>query len=112
MTVLQVDHVDFGYGADTVFEDVSFSMALGERMALVAPNGQGKSTLLKLIVGKLTPAQGRILTPKGTRIGYLHQSHEPDPGGPVFDVLLAPFVEARAARAALTEAEHAAGSGS
>ncbi len=58
MTVLQVDHVTFGYGADLLFEDVSFSLALGERLALVAPNGQGKSTLLKIIAGLLPALRG------------------------------------------------------
>jgi ATP-binding cassette subfamily F protein 3 len=111
MTILQVDHLTFSYGADTVFEDVSFTMALGEKLALVAPNGQGKSTLLKLIAGELTPDEGRVLLPKGTRVGYLHQSHEPDPMGTVLDALLATFVEAREARHRLTAAEEAAASG-
>jgi ATP-binding cassette subfamily F protein 3 len=112
MTVLQVDRIAFGYGADQLFEDVSFSLALGERLALVAPNGQGKSTLLKIIAGELVPDEGRVLIPKGTRLSYLHQSHEPDASGTLLDVLLAPFAEAHAARAALAEAEHAAASGS
>ena len=112
MTVLQVDHLTFGYGADILFEDVSFNLALGERLALVAPNGQGKSTLLKMIAGELQPDDGRVLLPKGTRVGYLHQSHEPNPAGTVLDVLLEPFADARAARKALTEAEEAAASGS
>jgi ATP-binding cassette subfamily F protein 3 len=112
MTVLQVDHVSFGYGADQLFEDVSFSLAAGERMALVAPNGQGKSTLLKILAGQLNADEGRVLMPKGTRLAYLHQSHEPDPAGTVLDVLLTPFAEARAARAELAEAEIAAASGS
>ena len=111
MTVLQVDHLTFGYGADLLFEDVSFTLAAGERLALVAPNGQGKSTLLKIIAGELTPDEGRVLSPKGARVGYLHQSHEPNPSGTLFDVLMEPFAEARAARHALTEAEHAAASG-
>lgn len=111
MTILQVDHLTFSYGADTVFEDVSFTMALGDKLALVAPNGQGKSTLLKLIAGELTPDEGRILMPKGTRVGYLHQSHEPDWTGTVLDALMASFAEAREARMRLTEAEEAAASG-
>ncbi len=111
MTLLQVDHVSFGYGADILFEDVSFSLEAGERMALVAPNGQGKSTLLRILAGEVAPDEGRVLTPKSTRVGYLRQSHEPDTSGRVLDVLLAPFGEARAAREALTEAEHAAASG-
>ena len=111
MTLLQVDHVSFGYGADILFEDVSFSLAMGERMALVAPNGQGKSTLMRIVAGEVAPDEGRVLMPKGTRVGYLRQSHEPDTSGRVLDVLLAPFGEARAAREALSEAEHAAASG-
>ncbi len=111
MTLLQVDHVSFGYGADILFEDVSFSLEAGERMALVAPNGQGKSTLLRILSGEVAPDEGRVLMPKSTRVGYLRQSHEPDTSGLVLDVLLAPFGEARAAREALTEAEHAAASG-
>ncbi len=111
MTLLQVDHVSFGYGADILFEDVSFSLEAGERMALVAPNGQGKSTLLRILSGEVQPDEGRVLMPKSTRVGYLRQSHEPDVEGLVLDVLLAPFAEARAAREELTEAEHAAASG-
>jgi ATP-binding cassette subfamily F protein 3 len=111
MTLLQVDHVSFGYGADVLFEDVSFTLGVGERMALVAPNGQGKSTLLRIIAGEVAPDDGRVLLPKSARVGYLRQSHEPDVNGRVLDVLLAPFAEARAAREALTAAEHAAASG-
>jgi ATP-binding cassette subfamily F protein 3 len=111
MTLLQVDRVSFGYGADVLFEDVSFSLAAGERLALVAPNGQGKSSLLKILAGELSPDEGRVLMPKGTRVGYLHQALDPDPKGTVEEALMAPFAEARAARAALTEAEHAAASG-
>ncbi|MDP3279204.1 MAG: ATP-binding cassette domain-containing protein [Deltaproteobacteria bacterium] len=112
MTILQVDHLSFSYGADTVFEDVSFAMEVGERLALVAPNGQGKSTLLKLIVGELSPDEGRILMPRGTRVGYLHQSHEPNPQGTLWQALLAGFADARNARDALTAAELAVASGS
>ncbi len=111
MTVLQVDHVSFGYGAEILFEDVSFTLGAGERMALVGPNGSGKSTLLRIIAGEVAPDEGRVLLPKSVRVGYLRQSHEPDVAGRVLDVLLAPFAEARAAREALTAAEHAAASG-
>jgi ATP-binding cassette, subfamily F, member 3 len=111
MTFLQVDHVSFGYGADVLFEDVSFSLEAGQRLALVAPNGQGKTTLLRIIAGDLAADEGRVLMPKNTRVGFLRQSHEPDSTGRVQDVLLAPFAEARAARDALTLAEHNAASG-
>jgi ATP-binding cassette subfamily F protein 3 len=111
MTVLLVDHLSFSYDVDLVFEDVSFSLLLGEKLALVAPNGQGKSTLLKLITGQLVPDQGRVQIPKDVRVGYLHQSHEPDPSGTVMEALLASFREARAASEQLREAEEAAADG-
>ncbi|MBL8604316.1 MAG: ABC-F family ATP-binding cassette domain-containing protein [Myxococcales bacterium] len=112
MTLLQVDHVSFGYGVDTLFEDVSFSLAAGERLALVAPNGQGKSSLLKLIVGELQPDEGRILLPRSVKVGYLHQGTDPNPRGTVREALLEPFEAAQRAREALSQAEHAAASGS
>ncbi|MEZ4408763.1 MAG: ABC-F family ATP-binding cassette domain-containing protein [Polyangiales bacterium] len=112
MTIVQVDRVSFAYGADLLFEDVSFTLAAGDRMALVAPNGQGKSTLLRLLTGGLNPDEGRVLVQKGVRVGWLRQSHEPDASGRLIDVLLKPFAEARAAREELTAAEHAVADGS
>ncbi|MBI5515528.1 MAG: ABC-F family ATP-binding cassette domain-containing protein [Deltaproteobacteria bacterium] len=109
--MLQVDHVTFGYGADVLFEDVSFTLAAGERMALVAPNGQGKSSLLKIIAGDLRPDEGRVLLPKSTRVGYLRQSHEPEVRGTVLEALMAPFSAAREARLALSAAELEAADG-
>jgi len=111
MTIVQVDHVTFGYGVDLLFEDVCFTLAAGERLALVAPNGQGKSSLMRIIAGELQPDEGRVLMPRSMRVGYLHQSHEPDPSGTVMEVLMKPFSAAREARHALTEAEHGAATG-
>jgi ATP-binding cassette subfamily F protein 3 len=111
MTIVQVDHVTFGYGVDLLFEDVCFTLAAGERLALVAPNGQGKSSLLRILAGELEPDEGRVLMPRAVRVGYLHQSHEPDPSSTVVEVLMKPFGAARAARHALTEAEHGAAQG-
>ena len=56
MTVLQVADLRFGYAGDTLFENVTFSLALGERAALVAPNGAGKSTLLRIIAKEIEPS--------------------------------------------------------
>jgi ATP-binding cassette subfamily F protein 3 len=111
MTIVQVDHVTFGYGVDLLFEDVCFTLAAGERLALVAPNGQGKSSLMRIIASELQPDEGRVLMPRSMRVGYLHQSHEPDPSGTVMEVLMKPFSAARDARHALTEAEHGAATG-
>ena len=52
--------VRFGYAGDTLFEDVTFSLALGERAALVAPNGADKSTLFRLLAKEIEPDSGSI----------------------------------------------------
>ena len=74
---LKVEHLSFGYQKDSLlFEDVSFQMLRGERYLIVGENGVGKSTLLKLLVGKLEPVGGTISFGKDISIGYYAQEHE------------------------------------
>ena len=61
------------YGPDTILENVSLSVARGERIGIVGRNGGGKTTLLKAILGIEQPASGNIHIAKGIRIGYLSQ---------------------------------------
>jgi ATP-binding cassette subfamily F protein 3 len=112
MTVLQVADLGFGYGADKLFQGVTFSLALGERAALVAPNGAGKTTLLRLIGRELTPDAGSVVIRRDVRVAYYRQSHELTKTGSVRDAFLSGFQEVLALRHALTEAQHAAASGS
>jgi zinc transport system ATP-binding protein len=76
---LQVDHVDFAFGERPVLSDVSLHVAHGEFVALIGPNGGGKSTLVKLALGLLRPDRGHVrvlgLTPVQARprIGYVPQ---------------------------------------
>src|SRR5271170_1972070 len=58
MTVLQVADLRFGYAGDALFENVTFSLAIGDRVALVAPNGSGKTTLLRIVAGEMEPDRG------------------------------------------------------
>ncbi|XOQ54864.1 MAG: hypothetical protein ACFWTI_06285 [Lactobacillus helveticus] len=60
-TILSINHVDFSYPNRNLFTDLSFSIAVGERIALIGPNGIGKSTLLNLIRNKIQPDHGRII---------------------------------------------------
>jgi zinc/manganese transport system ATP-binding protein len=78
MTVLEVGNLAFGYGADQLFQGVTFSLEAGERAALVAPNGAGKSTLLRALAGLMPPLAGRVRLDGLARrdLAYLPQ----DPG--------------------------------
>ncbi len=111
MTVLQVADLRFGYSGDTLFENVTFSLALGERAALVAPNGAGKSTLLRLITKEIEPDRGMAVIKKETTFGYYRQSHELKAEGDVLGAFLSGFRDVVLLREELTRAQHEAASG-
>jgi ATP-binding cassette subfamily F protein 3 len=111
MTVLQVADVRFGYAGDVLFENVTFTLALGERAALVAPNGAGKSTLLRIVAGEVEPDSGSAIIKKGTTVGYYRQSHEIDAAGDVLAALLSGYGDVIALRTALAEAQQGAFAG-
>jgi ATP-binding cassette subfamily F protein 3 len=71
--MIQMDQVSLAYQGETLLEGVSFSLQKRERCAFVGRNGTGKTTLFRLLTGKEEPDQGRILIPKGYRIGVLEQ---------------------------------------
>lgn len=73
--VLQVDGLSYAFepGAEPLFRNVSFSLKRGETVALIGPNGIGKSTLLKMLTGDLSPASGTITWGTKVRIGYYDQ---------------------------------------
>ena len=76
-TPLEVQNLNFAYpGKDPLYKDLSFSLTRGEKFLIVGENGIGKSTLLKLIMGELTPSAGSILTSQNTTISYYAQELE------------------------------------
>ncbi len=111
MTVLQVADLRFGYAGDTLFENVTFTLAIGERAALVAPNGAGKSTLLRIIARELEPDQGSSVIKKETTFGYYRQSHELVAKGDVLGAFLSGFADVVRLREELTAAQEGAASG-
>src|SRR4051812_33914519 len=111
MTVLQVGDVRFGYGGDTLFENVTFTLALGDRAALVAPNGAGKSTLLRIIAKEIEPDAGSSVIKRETTFGYYRQSHELPPEGDVLGAFLSGHRDVVLLRETLTRAQHDAASG-
>jgi ATP-binding cassette, subfamily F, member 3 len=111
MTVLQVGDLRFGYGGDTLFENVTFSLAAGDRVALVAPNGSGKTTMLRIVAGEIEPDAGSVVVSRDAAVGYYRQSHEIAAQGDVLGAFLSSFGEIMQAREALTRAQENAASG-
>src|SRR5690349_11498314 len=80
--MLQVSNVSLSYGPRLVLDDVSFTIGRGEKAGLIGINGAGKSSLLKIIAGHMSPDAGTVLLPR--TVGYLSQdvAHEtPVTGG-------------------------------
>ncbi|MCM1569102.1 MAG: ATP-binding cassette domain-containing protein [Roseburia sp.] len=73
MSILNVEHLTHGFGDRAIFNDVSFRLLKGEHIGLIGANGEGKSTFLNIITGKLTPDEGKIEWAKNVRVGYLDQ---------------------------------------
>jgi len=72
-----VDNLNFSYGFDMpeLIQDLTFNMASSDHIAVVGPNGKGKSTLLKLLTEKLSPISGNIKKHPNLKIGYFEQSN-------------------------------------
>ena len=73
MSILNVEHLSHGFGNRAIFEDVSFRLLKGEHIGLVGANGEGKSTIMNIITGKLMPDEGKIEWAKNVKVGYLDQ---------------------------------------
>ncbi|OAI11760.1 ABC-F family ATPase [Methylomonas koyamae] len=67
-----------GYGAEPLFKNLNMMIAVGERVAVIGPNGIGKSTLLKTLVGDLTPDSGEVKWAENADVGYFAQDHAED----------------------------------
>ncbi len=71
--VFAVQNLHIQYAARVLFDDLSFTVNEGERLAFAGQNGAGKSTLMKCIAGTMEPDSGRVLLSAGARVGYLPQ---------------------------------------
>jgi ATPase subunit of ABC transporter with duplicated ATPase domains len=91
MSLLTVDHLTHGFGARAIFEDVSFRLLKGEHIGLIGANGEGKSTFMNIITGKIEPDAGTVEWAKRIRIGYLDQMTAIDPQETIRDVLRGAF---------------------
>jgi ATPase subunit of ABC transporter with duplicated ATPase domains len=73
MSILTVESVNHGFGARKILENASFRLLKGEHVGLIGANGEGKSTFLNIITGKLTPDEGKVEWCNRITTGYLDQ---------------------------------------
>lgn len=93
MSILNVEHLSHGFGDRAIFEDVSFRLLAGEHIGLIGANGEGKSTFMNIITGKLMPDEGKIEWAKRVKVGYLDQHTMLKKGMTIRDVLASAFDE-------------------
>lgn len=91
MSILNVEHLSHGFGDRAIFQDVSFRLLKGEHIGLFGANGEGKSTFMNIITGKLQPDEGKIEWSKNVRVGYLDQHTVLENGMSIRDVLKSAF---------------------
>ncbi|MCQ2553983.1 MAG: ATP-binding cassette domain-containing protein [Clostridia bacterium] len=91
MSILNVEHLTHGFGDRAIFEDVSFRLLKGEHIGLIGANGEGKSTFMNIITGKLMPDEGKVEWSKNVRVGYLDQHTVLKEGQTIRDVLKSAF---------------------
>ena len=82
---LDVQHLTKSFGSLVLFNDISFSVAEGQKVGLIAKNGTGKSTLLSILSGKEGYDNGEIIVRRDLRVGMLEQSPDFDPAESVLD---------------------------
>jgi ATP-binding cassette subfamily F protein uup len=78
MTYLSTENLTKSYGSGLLFKDLSFGISEGDKTALIAENGTGKTTLLQILAGRETPDSGKVMIQNGVDIGYLEQEPELD----------------------------------
>ncbi len=89
--ILNVEHLTHGFGDRAIFDDVSFRLLKGEHIGLVGANGEGKSTFMNIITGKLKPDEGKVEWNKNVRVGYLDQHAVLQKGMTIESVLQSAF---------------------
>lgn len=87
MSILTVKNLSHGFGDRAIFNNVSFRLLKGEHIGLIGANGEGKSTFMNIVTGKLEPDDGQVEWSKRVRAGYLDQHTVLEKGMTIRDVL-------------------------
>lgn len=86
---LQIENISKSYGTKVLFEHIGFNINEGDKIALIAPNGTGKTSLLRILAGKdKSDSGGRILFLKDIRIAFLEQEYDFDPQSAILDQII------------------------
>lgn len=85
ISFLQVDNLSKRFGEQLLFENLSFGIGKNQKVALIAKNGMGKSTMLKIIAGKETADTGTVIFRNDISVGYLEQDPQLEPENNVFE---------------------------
>lgn len=89
MNYLSVEEITKSYGERVLFEKLTFGIDQGQKTAIVAKNGTGKTTLLKCLIGQETADEGRVVFRKGLRIAFMQQSEDLNPTNTIFEEVFA-----------------------
>ena len=104
--LLSADNLHFGFNGGSLLEKVAFSLNEGDRVGLIGGNGEGKTTLIRLMLGELEPESGTLFRKNGIRIGYLAQNGGYDSANTVFEEMKEIFTADIRAIASLREIEN------
>ena len=86
---LQIENISKSYGPKILFEKIGFNINEGDKIALIAPNGTGKTSLMRILAGKdKSDSGGKIMFLKDIKIAFLEQEYEFDPQKTIFDQIM------------------------
>ena len=91
---LQIENISKSYGPKVLFEKIGFNINEGDKIALIAPNGTGKTSLMRILAGKdKSDSGGKIMFLKDIKIAFLEQDYPFDPGKTIFDQIMSSSTE-------------------
>ena len=103
MTQIAVTNVGVEFGATTLFKDISFTVAAGERWGIIGRNGSGKTTLFRLITGEMAPTRGVVSKPNSLRVSLLEQHRSFGTATTVWEAAAGAFADLFALEKSITE---------
>jgi ATP-binding cassette subfamily F protein 3 len=103
MPIIALNNVAKLYGTRVLLENVSVTVNAGDRIGVVGPNGVGKTSLLRLMAGAMTPSRGEVHIARSTRVGFLAQEPDFTAHGTVFEAALSAFVRIHELEAGLAD---------